>query len=385
MAITRQIQTPLRHAKVKKRIVITYGDSVGIAATLDPTAYPPSGTAFGAASGAVLYDRWFFRAYASSGSPSVQRNVSQWNTVLPGDYIPGSDIGISLVYTSTNTSGTMNWVVGLSTLSAGNLIGDEAETTYQTISAPAGGTTTFDSELSSVSTFSGTGLVAGEPLGILVYRDDTVDGMASDCYLQQVYVDYYAYSYPADDSVQKYKMTPVKFKQVTKTMSVPLFQCTVDPGTFNGVVCTASALSQDQYRIIGWRGDQTANEVLQFTQRMPEDFISGSAIDIVIKYYGEASTAGNMVLACGLCSDVMGNTFGDETDTTYVSSTVAFNGTRDVEQETTFNFTKSINAGDPISVIIYRHGANASDTYDADINITGISVRYKGEAHGSNI
>jgi hypothetical protein len=152
-----------------------------------------------------------------------------------------------------------------------------------------------------------------------------------------------------------------------------------DAGTFNGVTVGASTLSQDQARLVGWRLDQTTSEGFTFTWRLPPDYIDNTPLTIDIFYYGESTSTGDIIVGVGVCSDTMGNEYGNDVDTVYDSST--YSGFTINQKETIsveINKTTMV-AGDPISIIIYRNAASGSDTYVADCNVVQASVKYQSD------
>jgi hypothetical protein len=370
MAITARYNTP---RKYKTRWTSTsLSNNVGFGA--DGTYN--GGSFNGTAANSILTDRWFFAEYVDAGSAANKRNSKQWNWTLPDDYKDGTDIKVSFIWTSSETSVQIEWTIGVRRLNAGAL-GTETETEYQNAYDSTDGTGVFNAYDPGEYTFSGTNFVKGEQLVINILRRGDLDQGNDSAYICMINIAYETES--VNEEIGEHKiMTPVKFRTVYREFSVDGFTLEADAGTFNGNTTTAAGEATLSDR---WRTKLNT---------IPKDYIPGTDITLVLELFNaNITTTGDAVMLAGLCTDTLGNQFGDESDTEYISNTIVSTPTTAFERFTTsFTFSGTnqnavdIQPGDPISFIIVRDGNNVADTNDADVALVQAKVRYQIEQEG---
>lgn len=145
--------------------------------------YTWNGTTVGATGLVTLNERTRLQAFAGVGAA----DGCFMNTTLPSYYINDNSIRVDLVVTTGGAGGDVKYFIGLSKPVAGAFAGAAgAAWTSQIHTAAAG----FPVVKISV-TFSGVGLLQGDPIGILVYRDpgDPQDTFTGDSYLNTIQVE----------------------------------------------------------------------------------------------------------------------------------------------------------------------------------------------------
>lgn len=370
MAITNQRATPKKSKRKYKSLVLNFNDSTTIAGTFNGTGYSAVALTL------TVSDRWRFRTYSSSGTLT---RVAQWNFALPGDYVAGTDLKITFYWTTLATTATANWIVGLTKLTSTNVTGDETETEYQTFAEEFTISATYKALKSQTLTYSGVSIEESDPLVLIIARNDGVDNLNADAYLNLVYIEYLSESYEDYTNTQNILMTPTETKNIIKTVHLSTKSLSSLTGTFNSISSlSTSSNPQDLERFQAWDLDNANIMAIQGVTLLPYDYVSGTPIEVEIHYYGESGLAGNIIFGVGLCGDVSGNDWGNEADTQYSSATYAFGGAIDTEYSFSVSLTpvNTLNPYDPICIIIYRNAANAGDTYIADVQITKVSLKY---------
>ena len=132
----------------------------------------------GGATPVLLLERHRFLAFTGSGMSEEGAFV---NTMLPSDYVAGSDIKIT-ANLITNATGGAVYYMGLTQPTAGNVLTGAAETEWvtNTLVGVAGYTV-----IPTVFTFDGTNLLPGDSIAIMIYRDPGAAGdtINADTYL----------------------------------------------------------------------------------------------------------------------------------------------------------------------------------------------------------
>lgn len=140
-----------------------------------------NGLACSTTSSFALQDRWFMLAYADSGTA----RVSQFNFILPDDYISGRDIRVHMHWTLSGnflSSVSILWRVGITNGSI-SYQASEGNTQYLTHTFNTGSPVVYSYEdIERTFTFNGASFVKGRPLSVIILRDN------SDTYTGTVYL-----------------------------------------------------------------------------------------------------------------------------------------------------------------------------------------------------
>lgn len=136
----------------------------------------------GATTITTLQERTRLQAFAGAGQP----DGCFTNFVLPSTYISGNSIKVTCNVTENGTGGDIKFWVGLAKPSAGAYTAGNTQWLSDVHTAVAGFPV-----VSFTLTFTGTGLNAGDPIGILVFRDpgDVQDTYGGDSYLNVISVE----------------------------------------------------------------------------------------------------------------------------------------------------------------------------------------------------
>lgn len=118
-----------------------------------------------AAGSSTLYSRWIFRSFNNG-----QVRVCSFNTVLPPNYVPGTNISFSIVWTANVSSGNAVWHLGLSKPNGANKLFGDSSSTEWIVNTVAGPTVTGYQQITTNVTFNGAGLVSGDTLSFIIMR-----------------------------------------------------------------------------------------------------------------------------------------------------------------------------------------------------------------------
>ena len=130
----------------------------------------------------ILYESWVFKPFDKVIEEAVQISLT-----LGDNYVDGADINI-LIETSSNVINKVaRFGIGLRQDDGANNYGQEADTQY--IVKDIGTGPDSDWEIFTTTyTFSGNGLVKGDTLSIIVYRDaaHSNDNLNGDAYIKHI-------------------------------------------------------------------------------------------------------------------------------------------------------------------------------------------------------
>lgn len=145
--------------------------------------YTWNGATVGATALVTLNERTRLQTFAGVG----QADGCFMNTMLPSYYINGNLIRVDIVVTTNGTGGDVKYFIGLSKPVAGAFAAAAGTLWTSVVHTAAAG---FPVVKLSV-TFVGTGLLQGDPIAILVYRDpgDVQDTYSGDSYLNTIQVE----------------------------------------------------------------------------------------------------------------------------------------------------------------------------------------------------
>jgi hypothetical protein len=326
----------------------------------------------------VLNDRYFFRAF-----PDTDKYVGHYSAVLPNGYKNGTDIKVRLIVTSLGTSNNMKYVVGLSQLSSTDVFSNDSDTQYlsSTIAADSDGVD-FKAIDGGVLTFSGTNLVAGEPINFVVYRDpaDAADTISATTYLEHVVVYFQRESKQPETSNFK-DMLP-NFRTVYTTLNIRGGRMTGDAGTFNGLTCVAAGSVTLNSR---WRSTSYADAAKTVATAdfvLPVEFVAGLPIIVEVSGYTSQASTANVFLGVGISRTAINTVYKQEGATTYVTAATALTAAFDKVKKT-FSFPSTgFVAGDIIAIAVYREGDSASDTSTTNWRVTNVAVRLPINSNG---
>lgn len=132
----------------------------------------------------TLLERWRLQSFVGTGQP----DGCFTNFLLPNTYTAGNSIRVTIATAENGTGGNVKYWVGLAKPTAGNAFGSESTTEWLSAIHTAQAGYIIDN-LSLV--FSGTGLTAGEPISVMIFRDpaDVQDTYAGDSYINSVSVE----------------------------------------------------------------------------------------------------------------------------------------------------------------------------------------------------
>lgn len=157
--------------------------------------------------------------------------------------------------------------------------------------------------------------------------------------------------------------------------------------TYNGVSCQAAGTVILDNKFISKSFDSGASagtaEAAIASFKLPEDYDAGTDIKVNIAWTS-VETTGNVIFGIGLLAVGDGEQFnGTET---YQIGTEAAPTTsyQKVSTEVTFSGT-GMEAGDDVSIIVYRDADNANDTMAGDALMTTLSLKYISNTHGGNL
>jgi hypothetical protein len=351
-----------------------------------------------ASNSSVLTSRWWFCRYKENqGSAASKRTASGYSFHIPYDYINGTDIKVRFIWTSNEVdagSETVTWKVGL-TKQNGTSVGNTNETQWITTDEPLTSISgEFKANQSTILTYTGSTINNGDKISIIIVRDSGSDSADDECYLQSTEFIYQRQSVQQETSPNNVRMSPRIYRPLFREVCYEIYETANTSGTFNSLSNTTSSVGVLSDR---WKGailsDGSAKN-LTFNWIIPPEYKTGGVIKIGVKMFGGAGQANNVQTKMGMCTDSIGNIFGDESDTEYVNpdtgaptamSSVAF-----TEQLITFTFSginksgQNIKAGDPVSFIMFRDGANASDNYTSDFVPMSWLIRYEIDEEGDN-
>ncbi len=175
-----------------------------------------------------------------------------------------------------------------------------------------------------------------------------------------------------------------KYKTIWKSFSLNKLFSISNAGTFNSVAYVANTQS-DLYDRFYFAVEIDANKtVTQYPFTLPNDYKSGTDIKIRVLITSLATT-GNIRHDIGLSKLSASDVYDADTNTEYISSTVAANSDGSLFKILdggliTYNGSTLL-AGEPISIIVGRDPAHASDTVTATTYISQIIFYYQSESY----
>jgi hypothetical protein len=386
MGVNRHM-TPVKSRKVYTSITL-----------VDNNGLPDQGTFNGqlhtAATGGILSDRHFFRAYAEATS-SAGRQTCGWQFHLPKDYIAGTNIIVRPIWTCNETTVNVFWELGLTDLD-GQVLGQEAQTEWKTVVSATGTTGgNFLSTQMAAQTFSGVNLTHDKPIHLIVARDskDASDSATVSAYIFAIEVIYLREdTITVENGVNK-RMTPLEHRSIFRKVNFSPNRVEADTSaTFDGLAVVNASLNNRNARYNTRSYPDADNRANEWNWIVPPDYKTGGVIKVVTKYVPSNTDTGDVWFFMGMCTDTIGTVFGDDSDTEYLNPSVhpaPMNGTIDYVHESTFTFSGTnknavkIAPGDPISFMHVRQGTAASDTFTGTIHVLSFDVYYESNLRGT--
>jgi len=141
-----------------------------------------NGQAMNATTLVTLLETTRLQAFTGTG----QARGCYVNTILPSYYVAGSNITVTLVVTINGSVGNVSWWCGINKPNVGNF----SNTNRQFLNAIQPAQLGFPVQKISF-TFNGAGLVAGDPIAIMVYRfgNEATDTNNDDSYLNTILIE----------------------------------------------------------------------------------------------------------------------------------------------------------------------------------------------------
>jgi plastocyanin len=381
---TSNTRTPVKSRKVWTSFTLTENHMLPMTGTFN-------GQTRNGATGGILNDRWFFRAFADTGGVGG-RLACTCTFAMPDDYIAGTDIKIKGIWTSNVAAGSnVRWEFGLTRLN-GQVLGNETYTEWKTTvegSVGAGGV--FHAIPTAELTFSGTNLNKNKIMNLVITRDsgNASDNLGATAYMQAVEVLYQRSETPVSGSGNNVQMTPLLHRTVFKSISYsPTILEADTSGTFFGIACTNSDLVTANGRWQGRHHSDGANYANQFNWIVPPDYKTGGAIKIIVHWMPDSSGTGDVRHWMGLCTDSINNVYGDASDTEFSYSVISMPATAYKVDTDEFVFSGinqnavAIAPGDPITFIHVGNRTHGSDTYTGGFMTMGFTILYESETMG---
>jgi len=158
-------------------------------------------------------------------------------------------------------------------------------------------------------------------------------------------------------------------------------------GVYNGITMDNVGVLvtyEKNWRAIEQRGNGERSMCAYIA--MPEDYESGTTIEIETVFYGVGTATGNAYMHFGWVEPVVGSTMPTETGDTGTYTAVAAAVPATQYQVTTTSVSISgtgLSAGDFIQIVVFREGTNAADTYVGRTYLLGLSLNYTANKLGT--
>ncbi len=140
------------------------------------------------ASGLASLNGMYFKSFDDGGAGQCEVANIQFN--MPHNYVDGEDIEIFLMWTVGGTTGDVRWQAGITNVANGTTYSPSTYTWATPVNEPVAGTAWERQTL--IFTLSGTGIVGGDVVSIIAFRDadNGGDDYSGDSYLNELGMSY---------------------------------------------------------------------------------------------------------------------------------------------------------------------------------------------------